>query len=369
MELYIYLLSGGLLLSFLWIIINGMFYPAYPKSKKTPIPPLVSILVPMRDEERNVLHLIENLKELTYSNLEFILLDDHSSDATYSLAISSTDKDSRFTIFQGAPLRKGWAGKVHACYQLSHAANGDFLLFLDADARLKKNTIERMLPFFQNEKVGLVTGFPRFPVTSWLSKLVVPMQHFVIWLHLPLALANYSSFKPASAAHGAFMFFERSAYDFVEGHFSVKSSIVEDVHLARVMKEHGFQVKLINATPYVTCHMYETNKEVWNGFIKNIYIGIGRSPIMAMGITLFYSLFYISPLFLALLSPLYGVWFFVPLVLVWLQKLYIDFRTGQRAYLFLFMPLSALAFLVILHASMWKSWRKQHYFWKGRAYK
>ncbi|KMJ57853.1 glycosyl transferase family 2 [Bacillus sp. LL01] len=369
MELFIYLLSALLFVSFLWIIVNGLFYPSFQKPDKVYVNPLVSILVPMRDEERNVLHLIENLTQLTFPNLEIILLDDHSSDATYSLALGHINKDSRFSIIQGAPLKKGWAGKVHACYQLSLAANGDYLLFLDADARLKKNTIEKMLPFFRNEKVGLVTGFPHFPVTSWLSKLLVPMQHFVIWLHLPLGLANYSSFKPASAAHGAFMFFERSAYDFVEGHFSVKSSIVEDVHLARVMKEHGFQVKLINATPYVTCHMYETNREVWNGFLKNIYIGIGKSPVMVTVLTIFYSLFYVLPLFLAFLSPIYGIWFLVPLVLVWMQKLYIDLQTGQLSYLFLFMPLSALAFLVILHASMWKSLKKQHYIWKGRAYK
>ncbi len=369
MELFIYLLSATLAVSFLWIVINGQFYPSYQNPSKLSPTPLVSILIPMRDEERNVQPLIENLKHLTFPNLEIVLLDDHSSDETYSKALELTKMDSRFSLIQGAPLKKGWAGKVHACHQLSHAANGDYFLFLDADARLKENTIESMLPFFKDENVGLVTGFPHFPITSWLSKLLVPMQHFVIWLHLPLALANYSSFKPASAAHGAFMFFERSAYDFVDGHVAVKSSIVEDVHLARVMKEHGFKVKLINATPFVTCHMYETNAEVWNGFLKNIYIGIGKSPIMVTFLTIYYSLLYVLPLILAFLTPFYGIWFLVPLLLVWAQKLYIDLKTGQASYLFLFMPLSALAFLVIMHASMWKSLKNQHYIWKGRAYK
>lgn len=323
----------------------------------------------MRDEERNVQALITNLQKLTYPSLEIILLDDHSADQTHHIASKLIKGDERFHIISGAPLKKGWAGKVHACYQLGKAASGDYMLFLDADARLNQNTIENMLPFFQKKKVGLVTGFPHFPVTTFLSKLLVPMQHFVIWLHLPIGLANKSTFPAASAAHGAFMFFKREAYEHVGGHHAVKSSIVEDVHLAREMKRSGFHVRLINATPFVTCYMYETNKEVWNGFLKNIYIGIGRSPWMVGVLTIFYTLFYILPLPLATLAPFYGFWFALPLVLVWSQKLYIDLKTKQKSYLFLFMPLSAIAFLFILHASMWKSLRKQHYIWKGRAYK
>jgi len=269
MEQLVIVLSGFLLLSLIGIMVNGLFFPRF----KKPIPdytPLVSILVPMRDEERNVIPLIQNLQKLSYANVEYILLDDHSSDSTLALAKAQTMNDKRFRLIEGVPLKKGWAGKVHACHQLSENASGDFLLFLDADARLKPDTLENFLPFFEKGKVQLVTGFPRFPVTSWLSKLLVPMQHFVIWLHLPLSLANYTSYKQATAAHGAFMFFERNAYLAVGGHRAVWDSIVEDVNLARVMKQHVFSVKLVNPTSYVTCHMYETNEEVWSGFLKNI---------------------------------------------------------------------------------------------------
>ncbi|MBM7620680.1 cellulose synthase/poly-beta-1,6-N-acetylglucosamine synthase-like glycosyltransferase [Bacillus tianshenii] len=368
MEQLAILLSGFLLLSLIGMMINGLFFPRFHK----PIPhytPLVSIMVPMRDEERNVVPLIQNLQKLSYPNVEFILLDDHSSDSTLALAQGQTQNDNRFRLIEGVALKKGWAGKVHACHQLSGHASGEFLLFLDADARLKPDTIENMLPFFEKGTSHLVTGFPRFPVTSLLSKLLVPMQHFVTWLHLPLPLANYSAYKQATAAHGAFMFFERNAYLAVGGHSAVKDSIVEDVHLARVMKQHGFTVKLINPTGYVTCHMYETNEEVWYGFLKNIYIGIGRSPWIVAGLTVFYSVFYFLPLPLALLAPIYGNWLFLPLLLVWIQKLYIDLQTKQKAYLCLLMPLSVLAFIVLMHASMWKSLKKEHYLWKGRAYK
>lgn len=368
MEQLVLLLSGFLLLSLIGMLVNGLFFPRFQK----PIPdftPLVSILVPMRDEERNVIPLIQNLQKLSYANVEYVLLDDHSSDSTLALAQAQTRHDNRFRLIEGVPLEKGWAGKVHACHQLSENASGDFLLFLDADARLQPDTIENFLPFFEQGKVQLVTGFPRFPVTSWLSKLLVPMQHFVIWLHLPLALANYSSYKQASAAHGAFMFFERNAYLAVGGHRAVWDSIVEDVHLAKVMKQHGYAVNLVNPTSYVTCHMYETNEEVWSGFLKNIYIGIGRSPWIVAGLTIFYSIFYFLPLPLALLAPFYGYWYILPLLLVWIQKLYVDLQTKQKAFLCLLMPLSALAFMVIMHASMWKSLKKEHYLWKGRAYK
>ncbi|WP_223700731.1 glycosyltransferase [Sutcliffiella deserti] len=369
MEILIYLLSLLLGLSFLWIIINGFFYPPYNSWEKFKGQPLVSVLVPMRDEERNVGPLIANLKELSYPNVEYIFLDDHSSDATYKLVENLIKGETRYHLLKGAPLKKGWAGKVHACSQLAKKAKGTYLLFLDADVRLRSNTIERMLPFFQRKNIKLVTGFPHFPVTSWLSKLLVPIQHFVIWLHLPLALANYTRYKPATAAHGAFMFFERDAYHSIGGHESVKDSIVEDVHISRMVKSHGYGVCLINATPYVTCHMYETNEEVWNGFLKNIYIGIGKSSVMVAGLTFYYSIFFILPLLLAFFAPFYGVWYTLPLLLVWIQKLYVDLQTKQSLILCLFMPFSAIAFIVIMHASMWKSLKNQAYTWKGRNYK
>ena len=366
LDVLVYFIVILLVFSLCSTIINNFFLQK-PKNLYEGPKPFVSIVIPMRNEEKNVTRLIQNLKELTYENYEVILLDDRSKDNTKPLAIKAIGSDNRFQIMDGVPLQEGWVGKVHACHQLSKQANGEYLLFIDADVRLHEASIEKTLPFFQNKNIKLVTGFPQFHVTNLLSKLLVPMQQFVVWTHLPAYIANHTRFTKATAAHGAFMMFEAQTYREIGGHSTVQNSLVEDVHIARKLKENGYFIKLINNTPYVTCHMYDTNKEVWEGFLKNIYTGIGRSKIMVFLLTIYYTFIYIVPFPLAFLSLNWQ--YMLPILLIFVQKAFIDWQTRQKVWLFLLMPFSALAFIIIMHASMWRSILKQNYMWKGRAYK
>ncbi|MBO8155859.1 MAG: glycosyltransferase [Bacillaceae bacterium] len=358
-----------LLIFFIWNIVNTRYLPRLPKRAKLEEQLLCSILVPLRNEERNVKGLVQSLQKLQYPHLEFILLDDRSEDDTLDRLKQETAGDSRFRLIEGNNLPEGWVGKVFACYQLSGYAKGDFLLFLDADARLQPEAIGAALTLMKKKDAKLLTGFPVFPVSSWLGALLIPMQHFVVYFHLPLMLVGKTLFPSAVAAHGAFMFFERRAYEVIGGHKSVRSSLVEDVHLARKMKEHGHQVVLANVTEQVTCRMYETSTEVWQGFLKNIYAGLGRSPWLVVMLSGFYGLFYVWPLYwlfygLITLQMVYVL----PFVLGVLQRLWTDWISRQRKIYSLLMPLSALTLIVLMHASMWRSLRKRTYQWKGRYY-
>ncbi|WP_142826803.1 glycosyltransferase [Planococcus soli] len=360
----------GIHLFFLaWIIINRLFLPALPKQPQLSLDPLVSVLVPMRNEERNVEVLIKSLKNSTYGHAEFIILNDQSTDGTQTELERAIAEDSRFTILQGTQLPDGWVGKVHACHQLQQAASGDYLLFVDADVRFRPKAIEQSLSLMQQKGAQLLTGFPAFDVAPFLSKLLVPMLHFVILFHLPLALANYTKFKAATAANGMWMMFESESYQKIGGHTAVYDSLVEDVHIARKVKKHGFKVVLANITMSVKCRMYTTNAEVWEGFLKNSYAGIGRSPVMATALILFYSIFYILPPFLALYGLFSGFyWWTLPYLLTVVQRWYVDMVTNQRWYLSFLIPLQAAAMLAVLVESMRKSFKKQPYSWKGRHY-
>ncbi|WP_154669175.1 glycosyltransferase [Planococcus antarcticus] len=360
----------GIHLFFLaWIIINRLFLPALPKQPKLSAEPLVSVLVPMRNEERNVKVLIKSLKNSSYDRAEFIILNDQSTDDTQGELERTIAGDDRFTILQGNKLPTGWVGKVHACHQLQQAASGDYLLFVDADVRFRPKAIEQSLALMQRKGAQLLTGFPAFDVAPFLSKLLVPMLHFVILFHLPIALANYTKFKAATAANGMWMMFEKGSYHKIGGHAAVYGSLVEDVHIAREVKAHGFKVVLANITMSVKCRMYDTNAEVWEGFLKNSYAGIGRSSIMAVGLILFYSFFYILPPFLALYGLFSGLyWWIFPYALTVAQRWYVDMVTNQRWYLSFLIPLQAAAMLAVLVGSMRKSLKKQSYSWKGRHY-
>ncbi len=336
---------------------------------------LVSILIPVRNEERNIKPLIDSLSKLNYKNFEVLLLNDQSTDLTKTYILSSIENDPRFKLIEGKVLPEGWAGKVHACHQLSKQAKGELLLFLDADIRLHKNTLQTAVHFLESKSGKLLTGFPRFPVTHLLEKWLVPMQHFLIYFHLPLFFANYTKLTSASAAHGSFMLFEKDSYLKIGGHEKIKKSLLDDVHLTRLMKQHDQKVLLSNITSFVTCYMYTSNKEVWDGFKKNIFVGIGRSVFLAILLTLFYLLFYILPGIILLfgLTRLFllqniNLLLFCPYFIIVLQKCFIDWQTKQKLTLGLSMPLISCTFISLLVTSMITSLTKKGYSWKGRTY-
>ncbi|WP_041638807.1 glycosyltransferase [Anoxybacillus flavithermus] len=351
---------------FIWTVFNSLFLIPLPKRPQIATRPLVSVLVPLRNEERNVVRLVRSLKQLTYESVEFLLLDDQSTDRTYELLLKETKGDNRFQIRKGKPLADGWVGKVHACHQLAKQAKGAYLFFIDADVELKPMVIEQLLAVATTYDAKLVTGFPSFHPQSLplVGKWLVPLQHFFILFHLPLYLANYTNMRATTAAHGACLFFERAAYEAIGGHASVKQEIVEDVMIARRMKSCGYRVILANVSTHIVCYMYETNKEVWSGFIKNVYVGLNRSPLFVMILTIFYGTFYVAPLFIAPFAITKGWTYALPLVIVIMQKAYVEWKTERSISTCYWMPLSVAAFIVLMYASM----RAKRYEWKGRTY-
>lgn len=363
-----------LLLFLLWTLFNSLFIPSL-KNEKPAVFPLVSILIPLRNEERNANSLISMLKELTYPSLEFHLLDDQSEDRTKELLFNAIGNDSRFKLMDGAPLPENWSGKVHACHQLGESAAGEYLLFLDADTRLLPNTIEHSLAFMIKKDAALLTGFPRFPVKHLLERWLVPMQHFLVYFHLPYLLANFTDIPSATAAHGAFLLFKKDAYKRAGGHKAIQNSLVDDVHIATLMKKEKEKVLLVNVTQYVTCYMYESNREVWEGFRKNVFPGFGRSILLVLFLTLFNVLFFVLPGMMAvfgaakwLIHQTFDPMLFVPYFIIVLQKAYIDYRSRQKLSISFEMPLISCAFIALMFASMIASFKKKGYQWKGRTY-
>ncbi|WP_347860732.1 glycosyltransferase [Salimicrobium sp. PL1-032A] len=349
---------------FVWTFVNLLFLPSlshYQSEKR----PLVSILIPLRNEEENIEALLDSLKQITYENVEFLMLDDQSEDKTHDLLHAFTREDDRFRIIQGEGLKKGWNGKVYACHQLSTYAHGERLFFLDADVRLSPGTVEKFLALQQKKKAAFISGFPTFLNSCLLGHLLVPMQHFVISLHLPLFMANKTKLPMFTAAFGGCLFIDREAYDQIGGHTKVYNSLVEDVHLAKEMKKNGKRTILANVTSDISCRMYTTNNDVWSGFKKNIFPGLGRSVFLATAVILFYVLAFLFP-FLAL-TVAGGYWWYVCLVLI-LLKMFVDIRTGHPFWVSFFFPLSVLSLISVLLASMYIDRRKKHYEWKGRTY-
>ncbi|MCP3026310.1 glycosyltransferase family 2 protein [Halobacillus sp. A5] len=353
----------------LWTILNSFFLLNLKKKSGLKQKPLVSLLVPLRNEIEHAADLVSCLKMISYPNVEFILLDDHSEDGTYESLLYEVSEDPRFSVVKGRHLPEGWNGKVHACHQLSEQADGDYYLFLDADARVHPEIIDRSLVSLLTHKASMLSGFPRYPNRHFLSHMLVPLQHMVVLMHLPLAAANFTKHPAFTAACGIFIFTERKAYEAVGGHEAVKGSLVEDVHIARQMKKHGHRMILCNITADVISYMYDSSRETWEGFKKNIYTGIGRSPLMVILLTVLYVILFILPFALGLYGGLTGqMVYLLPFLLTVTFKMYVDALTRHPLWLSWLIPVSSGILIALLFTSMMVHMRGGTYQWKGRSY-
>jgi chlorobactene glucosyltransferase len=259
--------------------------PAEPPSN----PPLVSILVPARNEERNIGNCVEPLLKQDYPNWELLVLDDHSTDATGSMVrdlFAKHQGSQRLQLLQSDALPGGWVGKNWACHQLSQNAKGDFLFFTDADTVHAPGTVTAAVAFAQKHRADLVSAWPRMITETLGEKLIIPIivvvgfamfpDWFTILLQRYPALARRMPrevLRAAGGANGQFMFFSRKGYTQIGGHARVKNNVVEDVALGREVAAHiGSGLRLVNCDSlrFSTVRMYHSFGETWHGFTKNL---------------------------------------------------------------------------------------------------
>lgn len=344
----------------LYTFINLMFLPklAAPVS-----PPSLAICIPLRNEERNVVKLLDSLKRALGPNMQVYLYEDRSTDETRNLLLQQTHQDDRFTIIDGIELPSDWAGKVHACHQLSLVAKEDYLLFLDADITLMPDTIPRLYATMRQENASFLSGFPSFPVPTFLGKCLIPMQHVLISQHLPLAFRKVK--HPAfAAANGMVVLVERETYLHVGGHQAIQTALVDDLELCRTFKQHGHTTTLVHVAPYVSCDMYATNGEVWQGFLKNVFRGMNDSYFVGSYFLLFY-LVQFSLLPAALLFPSWET--IGGLALLLLARYRID-RMARIRHVWWLHPFATGLYVLLLATAMIRRARKREITWKGRAY-
>lgn len=233
--------------------------------------PRVSILLPARNEELNIVEAVECLAGQDYQDFELVVLDDCSEDRTPEILNELSGKFDRLRVVHGRPLPDGWLGKLWACDQLSRTATGELLLFTDADTRHSPEALRQAVAQLEQDRLDLLTAIPLEQTEGWAEKLVVPVMARAIMAFLPLGLA-YRWNRPAfTAANGQFMLFRRTSYDAIGGHQAVRDNIVDDLGLVRLIAKQGMRWRLFDAMDLVRCRMYRSTAEVFDGFSKNLF--------------------------------------------------------------------------------------------------
>jgi chlorobactene glucosyltransferase len=383
------IILGILCIQFLILLVNLLTFPrlkSYEPTEPTTEQdtPLLSILVPARDEERSIEACVRSLVAQYYERLEVLVLDDGSSDGTAAFVQRIIDelpgeRKERLRLLNGAPLPTGWVGKNFACHQLAQQARGDYLLFTDADTVHAPGMAGAVLAAMRKQNIALLTGQPEFISGSLGEHLIVPLLNFSILTLLPVALIPRRPEPSLSTGNGQLLCFWRATYEKIGGHVALKGRILEDVLLARAVKATGQRVIFVDALHLVSCRMYASFAEVWAGFSKNLFALYGyKLPFALVGLLLNLALFMLPPfiLLVALLLTLPPSVIFCALssyLLAVLMRVLLSLRftrqqKGTALLLCLLHPISILLECLILLNSIRWHYRKAGTVWKGRHY-
>jgi chlorobactene glucosyltransferase len=296
--LYQLIIAAGLLSFVLNLVLNLRSLRAPRVDSKVPEPaPLVSVLIPARDEAENIVACLESLQRQDYTNFEILVLDDNSVDETADIVSQMAAKDNRIQLIRGKSLPEDWAGKPFACYQLAKKARGSWLLFVDADTTHASHMLRSVLAIALELKTSLLSGFPRQLATSLPQKLAIPVLYFVILSWLPLWWLQRSRQSKPSLAIGQFLLFPAAEYWRIGGHKAVKSRILEDVWLGIEINRHGGRHLAVDLSPVVSCNMYRSLGAMWEGFIKWVYSVTALSPVVLVGLLVAGYVFFLAPFY------------------------------------------------------------------------
>ncbi|KAA8482561.1 chlorobactene glucosyltransferase [Arcticibacter tournemirensis] len=322
---------------------------------------LVSIVIPARNEQHDILKLLESIKHQDYQNFEVIVLDDSSTDLTYDICANFVKTDNRFRVVRGEPLPEGWLGKNFACHQLAHLAVGRYLLFLDADTFISPGLINNSINRMKMGKLTLLSLFTNQVMSTLGEWMVVPLMHFLLLNLLPLRLVRLTRNTAFSAASGQFMLFDASNYHSHHWHAQVKDRVVEDIAIMKLIKAYQYKAEALLANGFVSCRMYTGFKEAAAGFSKNLLAGFNNN---IAGLICYLLLVMMGPLFIALYLDIQLLFFAVTLII--LSRLMISLLSGQNPLVnILLHPFQMAAFVLISFLSIQKHLTKT-ITWKGR---
>jgi chlorobactene glucosyltransferase len=244
--------------------------------------PLVSAILPAKDEEVNLADCLSSVSRQTYPNLEIVVVDDRSTDRTGEIARHIAEGDVRIQVLTIDYLPEGWTGKTHALDRAVRSARGRWLLFLDADTFHEPASLGVMMEFARVEQASLVSLLPELRCETFWESVVQPMGAITLMQSFPLH-AVHSRQSRLAFANGQYILIERSAYEAAGGHRAVRNRFVEDIAIAERVKALGLPIRVALVRGLVACRMYSSIGQLVRGWSRIFYDALGRSPWRLLG--------------------------------------------------------------------------------------
>jgi chlorobactene glucosyltransferase len=341
--------------------------------------PLVSIIVPARDERRNIESCLHAALASTYASVEVIVVDDRSSDGTGDIVRRIGASDARVRAIDNAELPNGWFGKPWACLTGAAEARGDIFCFTDADARHGSRLVAHAVRAMTDERLDMLSVAGHQELGTFWERVIQPQVFWIIAARYGgTESVNRSKRAHDKIANGQCIFVRREAYESIGGHGAVRDQVAEDLAIAQRLFAAGKRTALFAGRRELTTRMYTSLREIMAGWRKNVFAG-GREAmpwgtigqILFPALLLMVPLLTVAPLATIAVAPVLSVPYWLVLgasialgaqVVTW--TLVYRWMDAPLRYVPLF-PLGAFMFAIIALQAIVRGSRVE---WKGRAY-
>jgi chlorobactene glucosyltransferase len=340
--------------------------------------PLVSVLVPARNEEQRVLEpCIRSILAQDYGNFEVIAVDDRSTDNTGTILKTLAMSDERLRVIEGEELPPGWLGKPYAMQQALSHARGEWILATDADMIFDAAALRTALDRVLETNEDALTLIPRFEAGSFWERVMIPTWEWVFLMFMIFYRINDPK-SDGAAAIGGFFLIRRTVLDRAGGYDALKDEVMEDVRLAARIKRVGARLLIERAPALIRTRMYTTFSEMWECSTKNWFSGVNFSFPLALACVVSMYLGGVVPPLLALVSALatvLGISAGLSLVIVaagstWLLQVLLMAIASKRSEVSVIYALTAPLGLALIYAMLFDSGIRiitgRGVTWKGR---
>ncbi len=356
------------------------------KDKDQVINASLSVVIPVFNEEKNIANCLSSvLSSIEPCEMwEVIVVNDNSSDKTTeiakSTAIANGWDSKRFKLVEAGsrPLEERWVGKNWACNQALDHIKSDWILFLDADVKLKSDTLRRSIIEATEGKADLLSLAPRINCDCLAEWMVQPIMASLLAIGFPIKVINNPKNKKGFAA-GPFMLFKRSAYLSIGGHEKVSGEVVEDIALANNIKKDGFKLIFLLALDGLELKMYDNLPALWEGWTKNWFLGLDQNVLKSISASTIVLIMFTGPwivFFSGIVDFLFIQQFGISIVEMSLSFLAISLQFILRVWsrqkfklpitYWWLMGAGGLIIGAIGPVSAWKTITGQGWTWKGR---
>jgi len=237
--------------------------------------PRISVLVPARNEEATIGPCVSSLLAQDYPDFQVIVINDNSTDGTGTILSKLGQGDSRLKVISGQPLPPDWLGKHWACHQLYMAADGELLLFTDADTVHTPDTLRCAAAALLAEKADMLSILPRHILGTLAEKLIMPGFALGAFANIPLPARLRPGNTKMVSSSGKLMLFRRASYEAAGGFRSIRQSVLDDLQLAERVSLLGMRYRVFDGTDNTTCRMYRNWTELHQGLSKNVFPSYG----------------------------------------------------------------------------------------------